>query len=195
MKYSKCISIGHACQPANYIRKLTTQQEAHFFDWLVTPTDSLLKLIEQGPESLFYDRAQFVTVDEPNRKNATVTHKGLGVVLYHEFPCGPHALNSFDKVTLKYRHLAQRWHALSLVRNKTLFIRHYAGKDDALLIQKGIRKAFPQLPFDILAVNEDEANVAPWNLPGIINMCVNPTGADWRGDSVGWTNVFKTVVI
>lgn len=195
MRYNKVISIGHACQPAHYIRQFTNQQEAYFFDWLVTPTDSLVKLMQTGPESLFYDKAQFVAVDEPGRKKATVTHKGLGVVLYHEFPSGPKALSSYDSVVLKYRHLAQRWYTIGLIRSKVLFIRHYAGKNDAQLIQNTIRQTFPQLQFDLLAVNEDEANIAPWGLPGIINMCVNPTTSDWKGDSVGWTDVFKKVVI
>lgn len=195
MKYHKYISVGHACQPANYIKSLTSQQEANFFDWLVTPVGALVKLVEFGPESLFYDKSQFWTVDEPGRKKATVTHKSLGVVFYHEFPLGPKALNSFTQVELKFRHLAQRWHGLGQTSRKVLFIRHYAGKNDSLLIQNTLREAFPNLPFDLLSVNEDEENKAPWGIPGIINMCVNPTGADWKGDSVGWTNVFKQVVI
>ena len=195
MRYHKVISIGHACQPANYIRSLTKQQEAYFFDWLVTPTDSFMKLIEHGPESLFYDRSQFVSIDEPGRKKATVTHKALGVIFYHEFPIGPKALNSFDAVAMKYRNLARRWHELNTIRNKVLFIRHYAGKGDSLLIQGALRRVFPNVPFDLLSVNEDEANKVSWGLPGIINMCVNPTTTDWRGDVTGWTDIFKQAIL
>lgn len=195
MRYHKYISLGHACQPAHYIRNVLHQDESQFFDWLVTPVGGLCKLIEHGPETLFFDRSQFVTVDEPNRKKATVTHKSLGVMFYHEFPLGPKALNSFPTVEMKFRHLAQKWYGLRTTKKKVLFIRHYAGKDDSLLIANTLREEFPELPFDLLAVNEDEANIAPWGIPGIINMCVNPTTTDWKGDSAGWTHVFKTVCV
>lgn len=195
MRYHKIISVGHACQPAHYIQELTDQKEAYFFDWLVTPVGALTKLVEFGPESLFYDQSQFWTADEEGRKKATVTHKSLGVMFYHDFPRGPKALEAYGQVELKFRHLAQRWHALNQFRHKVLFVRHYAGKDDSLLIQNTLREAFPNLPFDLLSINEDEANCTPWGIPGIINMCVNPTTTDWKGDTVGWTNVFKQVVI
>lgn len=195
MRYHKYISLGHACQPAHYIRNVLHQQEAYFFDWLVTPVGGLCKLIEFGPETLFFDKQQFRTVDEPDRKKATVTHNQLGVVFYHEFPRGPQALNAFPTVEMKFRHLAQKWHGLNTMRSKVLFIRHYAGKADSLLIATTLRETFPDLPFDLLSVNEDEANKDPWGIPGIINMCVDPTTTDWKGDSEGWTHVLKTVCV
>lgn len=195
MRYSKYISIGNGRQPSYYIRKHANQEEAYFFDWITTPVAGLCKLIEFGPETLFWDKAQFhITDNEPDKKNATVIHKSLGVVLDSEFPPGPKALNFYQNVEMKFRHLAQKWHGIGQMRNKILFVRHLATEVEALQIQNIISEVFPNLTFDILVVNEDGANDEPWDQPGIINMCVNPT-TDWKGDSQGWAHVFKTVCV
>lgn len=193
MKYAKYVSLGHDCQSAHYIREHANQPETYPFDWLITPVPALLKLIEFGPESLFFDKSQFLTKDEAGRPHATVTHKGLGVILYHEFPAGLKALNSYDKVVTKFRHLAQRWHSIAQIRGRMLFIRHYATKDESLQIQTALRKAFPQMHFDLLVVNEGESDKDSWNLPEITNVSVGATTTPWTGDADGWANVFKTV--
>jgi hypothetical protein len=193
MKYNKYISLGADCQAAHYIRKHRNQEEAYPFDWLITPVPALLKLVEFGPESLFFDKSQFWAKDENGRSHATVTHKGLEVVFFHDFPAGPKALNAYDQVVLKFRHLSQRWHSLAQIRGRMLFIRHYATKDESLQIQKAIRQAFPNMHFDLLVVNEGEADNASWNLPEIINVSVGATTTPWTGDSDGWANVFKTM--
>lgn len=191
VKYHKVISVGSDCQPAHYIRNVLKQQEAYFFDWLITPPAAFVKLLQHGPESLFYDRAQFQAIDESGRSHATVTHKGLGVVLFHEFPSGPKALNAFDNVAMKFRHLAQRWYGIPQL-GRILFVRHYADKDESLSIQNAIGKAFPTLKFDLLVVNESDGT--PWGLPGIVNTCVGPTTTDWKGDVAGWTDLLKRMV-
>lgn len=191
MKYSKIISLGSDCQPAHYIRTLSKQTEAYPFDWLITPVEALTKLIEYGPESMFYDASKFEDLHEKRPNNASIKHKELGVVFFHDFP-PQQALGAFPQVQSKYRHLASRWHqALSGSKLNVLFIRHYASKDQAMAIQQALRKQYQVLPFDILAVNEGADHAGDWGLTGIINKNIEATDKDWHGDVAGWTDIFK----
>jgi hypothetical protein len=191
MKYSKIVSLGLDCQPAHYIRTLSKQTEAYPFDWLITPVDALVNLIEHGPESLFYDSSQFEDLHEKRPSNATIKHKRLGVVFFHDFPPNQ-GLGAFMQVQSKYRHLATRWQqTLAPTNTNVLFIRHYATKDQAMAIQQAFKKQYPKLSFDLLVVNEGESDKDPWNLTGITNINVAATGGDWHGDVDGWTNIFK----
>lgn len=190
MKYSKVISLGLDCQPAHYIRTLTKQTEAYPFDWLITPAEAIVKLVELGPESLFYDSTQFEDLHDKRPSHATIKHKGLGVVFFHDFPPNQ-GLGAFTQVQMKYRHLTTRWHQTLGTRINVLFVRHYATKEQAMSIQQIIRKQFPGLTFDLLVVNEGESDKDDWKLTGIINKNVNATDKDWHGDVDGWTDIFK----
>lgn len=191
MKFSKVISLGNDCQPAHWIRTFTKQTEAYPFDWLITPPDALVDLIEHGPESLFYDVSQFEDLHEKRPSNTTVKHKRLGIVFFHDFPPN-HGLGALAQVQSKYRHLAARWQqSLVQLNVNVLFIRHYATKEQAMSIQQAIRKQYSRLSFELLVVNEGESDKDPWNLTGITNINIAATGGDWHGDTDGWTNIFK----
>lgn len=191
MKYTKVISLGFDCQPANYIRTLTKQTEAYPFDWLITPIEALTKLIEHGPESIFYNAAQFEDLQEKRPSHATIKHKDLGVVFFHDFPTNQ-GMGAFSQVQQKYRHLATRWHSTLNDKHDILFIRHYASKENALDIKAALRKQYPRLPFDLLVVNEGDSHKDAWGVDNIINRNVEPTvGGAWKGDEAGWTNIFK----
>ncbi len=190
MRYSKIISLGFDCQPAHYIRELSKQTEAYPFDWLITPAEALTNLIEHGPESLFYDSSQFEDLQDKRASHAIIKHKGLGVVFFHDFPPNQ-GLGAFAQVQSKYRHLHSNWHKILSTRLSVLFVRHQATKDQAMAIQQAIRKQYPGIVFDVLVVNEGESDKDPWNLTGIINRNIGPTGSDWHGDVAGWTDIFK----
>lgn len=190
MRYSKIISLGLDCQPAHYIRTLSKQTEAYPFDWLITPMETLPRILATGPESIFYDVAQFEDLHEKRPSNATIKHKDLGIVFFHDFPPNQ-ALGAFSQVQSKYRHLASRWHSTLNENIAVLFIRHYANKQNALDIRTALRKQYPKLAFDLLVVNEGAADRDPWGVENIFNRSVEATTTDWHGDSIGWTNIFK----
>lgn len=191
MRYSKLISLGLDCQPAHYIRTLTKQTEAYPFDWLITPVEALAKTTLYGPESIFFDRAQFEDLHDKRPAHATIKHKELGIVFFHDFPVNQ-SLGAFEQVQSKYRHLASRWHNTLNDKNlNILFIRHYATRQHAIEIREAILKQYPRLTFHILVVNEGESDKENWGIDGIFNRNVGATGTDWHGDSAGWTNIFK----
>lgn len=191
MKYSKIISLGLDCQPAHYIRTLSKQTEAYPFDWLITPIETLPKIIEHGPESIFYDAAQFEDLQEKRPSHAAIKHKALGVVFFHDFPVHQ-ALGAMPQVQAKYRHLSSRWHDTLSGKLNILFIRHYANKQNAIDLRDAIHRQHPKLPFELLVVNEGPSDKDPWGIEGIYNRNIEATTTgNWTGDSTGWTNIFK----
>src|SRR3954467_14056898 len=63
----RLISLGNFCQTAYQLRRITGDERASFFDWLVTPADALVRVLE----------ADFAGVFEP--ANLALTEDGTGV--------------------------------------------------------------------------------------------------------------------
>jgi hypothetical protein len=188
--YYRYISLGHACQPAYHIRNILGQQEAHFFDWLVTSPTTIITLLQSGgPMSLFNDKSAFKITGQ-HKNNAIVEHNQLGVIFYHDFPYIG-GITAWDKVVSKYTHLAKRWQDTMNMGQRILFIRHHANKEEALALKSAIYHAHPKLQYDIMIVNETSQPTTPWNIDNIIDMTLNTAGNDWRGDIAGWTRIFN----
>lgn len=189
--YYRYISLGHACQPAYNIRNILGQQEAHFFDWLVTPSTTIAHLLQSGgPLSLFNDKSAFKIVGQ-HKTNAIVEHAQLGVIFYHDFP-HIKGIAAFDTVVSKYSHLAKRWNDTINTGKPILFVRHHASREDALAIKRAIYEAYPKLEYDLLVVNEG-LPTEPWNISHVIDMTISTGSNDWHGDITGWTRIFNKV--
>ena len=192
MKFDKVISIGHSCVPAHQIRKWLNQQEAYFFDWLVTPPPALITLIRCGLMTLF-DKSRLAIHEPGKNKYVPIIHTEMKVIFYHEFR-KEKELTDYSIVYSKYLFLSSRLNDLLKSQSKVLFIRHHIKKEECEEVQKAIAEAYPKLCFEILAVNECDPSTLNWNVPGIHSYHVNNVQA-WHGDDNQWLDVFKKVGI
>ena len=77
--YNHIISLGAWCQVAEQLRRHEVSFVSSPFDWLVTPFESLLRIIRNGGVQLCNDVAQY-----DGGQSAICTN--YGVLYHHEFP-------------------------------------------------------------------------------------------------------------
>jgi hypothetical protein len=105
MKY---ISLGYSCQPAYHIRRITGDESANFFDWLITPTSALQLFLENFQEHLFLNSGDYPLCNN----DGGVLDQYSGIEFLHDFP------RADNKILI-----SEIPAALPSVREKYLFLR------------------------------------------------------------------------
>jgi hypothetical protein len=122
--FDAVVSLGAWCQVAFQVKKHEWPLQESCFDWLVTPWDSLLKVLETDGELLGKD-----VFYEPAAISFKCSHYGL--LYYHEFPqdndgkpyLAEDALSNVrSKLIYKYRKMVDRLQSGDVKR--VLFIRY-----------------------------------------------------------------------
>ncbi|MDO6567910.1 DUF1796 family putative cysteine peptidase [Alteromonas sp. 1_MG-2023] len=185
----KWISLGSSCQPAYWIRNYIKQPEAYFFDWLITPPKALVKVLEEGIDSLLLS------------SNISIHHRGIRVVddfyaleFQHDFPEDSKGIilpgyeSKLESVREKYARRYQRMMDVINAENNT-FLRY----GDQL---QAIEKLIPTLN-GLLGVNNVYVfishHITEFEERG--NVYLFPCGLvdDWRGDNEAWLLLLDTM--
>ena len=106
----KLISLGQDCDVAFQLRMHGEENVAHFFDWLSTPVDGLIKILDADFDVFYPDHLTLDTSATPHHVVDRVTK----VRFYHQFPLHngnvlPNFLICYDNFITKFRFLAQRF--------------------------------------------------------------------------------------
>jgi tetratricopeptide (TPR) repeat protein len=137
------ISLGHRCDVAFQLRMHGAENIAHFFDWLSTPFDGLIKILSANFEVFAPDHLVLNITQSPNYVSCQVT----GVDFYHQFPLfdghvQPDFLLFYKPFIEKFRYLAERFrnylseHQVTLVRQDTTLSQAQAQALEDLVIEK-----------------------------------------------------------
>lgn len=112
-KGSQYFSLGLSCQTAHQVRRIFNQERAGYFDWLITPTYSLVELLEKNFSSL--DFPSFKAYYQGSRRDS-VLEENSGIFFHHDFPrtnANGEVLSDFiigqDNVLSKYNFLRERF--------------------------------------------------------------------------------------
>ncbi len=139
------ISLGYRCDVAFQLRMHGKENISHFFDWLSTPLDGVIKIIEADFNVFHPDDLVLATDEKPHYVKDQVT----GVHFYHQFPLyaghvQPDFLLHYDAFIKKFRYLAERFRQYASSKPVTL-VRQGAGMTAAAVepLETAVLRLFP----------------------------------------------------
>lgn len=173
------ISIGGFCHLALGLKHHGIRKEAYPFDWVITPSQSLIKVITED----FYN---FFSLQ--HMQGFTNTYTGMAFV--HDFPSlkdiyypdeMPHEEsrsvpgneNEYVWNYKKYMRRIERFKKVLSSNKKVILLRSPATKKEALIIRDLFISKYPSLNFTLVVVNHDPViHEGPWNEERILNYYV-----------------------
>ncbi|MBA3815914.1 MAG: hypothetical protein H0X29_05240 [Parachlamydiaceae bacterium] len=196
------ISIGGMCYVALALKHYGIRKEAYPFDWVISPTASLIKVINE--DFLNYFSPEYI---------AGVTNVYTGIAFVHDFPNSlkeayyPEAdleknYSSEKESELqwnyeKYNRRINRFIAVLSSDKPVVLIRSEATREEALLIRDLFRFKYPLLNLKLVVINHNlEVHGGVWNEEGILNYYlpternVDYNGPEWK-QIVKDTNLIK----
>ena len=146
------IGLGHRCDVAFQLRMHSEENVAHYFDWLATPIDGVIKIIEADFDVFHPDHLDLETDHNPH----CVEDKITGTMFHHQFPLyaghmQPDFLLYYDIFHRKFQHLANRFRTYMATKPVTLVRQHITGQE-ALQLEKAVAKCFPNADVQFLYV-------------------------------------------
>ncbi len=137
------ISLGQRCDVAFQLRCHSGNNVAHFFDWLVSPLDSVIGAFERDFEVFSPDHLETRFGDGHRYVHDRVS----GFTFHHQFPTvGPHVTDDYllfyPGFAAKFRHLAERFRAFATARPVTL-VRRDVDRPGAERLERAFFSRFP----------------------------------------------------
>ena len=125
----KLISLGHDCDVAFQLRMHGEENVAHFFDWLSTPVDGIVQILNADFDVFYADHLSLDTSSTPHH----VVDRMTKVKFFHQFPLHngnvlPNFLMFYDGFIRKFTALAERF-------------RHYVTSGPVTLVRQAIVEA------------------------------------------------------
>lgn len=183
------VGLGHACQVAHQLKRLGISKETHFFDWIVSTHDALMKTIDLRLDGvLFSDGIEFDSRKVRLRDIAT------GLWFYgHDFSgaaasTGIAHKDEVDAVREKYLRRSVRTRQ-ALSRSEATIIRHFydapveRAAAEQLEITTKLEALHPNTKFSYIWISELPDSGHP---PEKGQVFYVPKAADWRGDDDAW---------
>lgn len=207
---TKLVSLGSSCTPAWQIRTHLNQPEAYPFDWLVTPFDSLCRLLHD-------DFVRFIEPDglEPFSSNTTIRNSRYNLLHHHDFKrtgrtMSANWMDDVPNVQSKYDYLIARWRALNSYSGRVIFVRHGGHLNECFNIEKrlsddevftlldALQRCFPILDFSVLFVTAASTKInhprAMFAEMPFANEADWPNAVDrWKGATSKWEQLIRTL--
>ena len=188
------VSLGHHCQAAYQIRRVSVPRaRAQFFDWLVTPHDGLIALLQNN-------FCGFLTKENLLARGARGRYHDVIDVLFrirllHDFPLSVSLADGLCAVQRKYRVLADRF--LALPRRDLIFIRYveaeHCCQSEAEELHAVLAAQFGQDCRLIIA--SDQPPGERWHIRGVkAFQLAQPKPYIWRGLNAAWDALFSAAL-
>lgn len=199
----KWISLGQACLASYHLRRLGLQRdESHFFDWIVTSQNTVIKILEmQDQEQL----RKALTEDVAFEKELFEGHKAfscptLGLRSVHDLPANGDRPDLFrlhfvDKYIRRYNRLK------SLLNSEepvvfVMTLKKYEPPDQLL---NTIQKRFPKLHFRLVLIVEEKEVIVSRKVTTIFleDYLWRPEAKQthWSLNQYDWEKLFKELVV
>ncbi len=181
----RLIGLGFRCDVAFQLRMHGQENVAHFFDWLATPIEGVIKIIEQDFDVFQPEDLVLRLQDNPN----SVEDLATGTVFHHQFPLynghvQPDFLLFYDAFIKKFQYLADRFRTYLRTKPVTL-VRQHVTCEQALRLEEAVLSRFPDADVQFLyVINTGEEFETPH---GYARFLKN----DWSslGDPAAWAEL------
>jgi len=189
--YDALINLGGECQVAYQMRLHGIRSESLPFDWIITPFESLVKIVQERFEN-FLKKENLVFIE--NEKEKYVFDTYYGIRFLHDFKLQPDFIKDYDRIQQTYARRIERFLELLQKSKHALFIRKTITKEQAITLRSLLQSITPDNTFIILAADQNPHTQQPWNLDQIKNFYLEtPVPASWKGDAQSWENAFAGV--
>jgi Putative papain-like cysteine peptidase (DUF1796) len=201
-KFDHIISLGSFCQTAHQIRRHFGCENAHIFDWWVTPTVALVELMESGFSDLFSEQNMTIVTEA---EGEAVMCARYGLMHYHDFDdakisgtLSPFLVRAACQENMsKFSYLLKRLLKLSgdvlFIRAGSGYVKNYSKNMEfnielATRFTNALERLIPAVNFKILlldssAVLEDRR---------FFTDSLNTYNCEsWNGSDQGWSELFE----
>ncbi len=184
--YKHVVSLGAHCQPAHQIRRITQNETAHVFDWIISPHHGVTRVLKDRFDG-FFDRSRLVR----NPQNRVVDRES-GLQFLHDFQETEEIDSAYLEKREKYNHLVHRFLHLLAGTESVLFVRQHSesekARERAIELSETIASAAPQLPFSLLYLTPLlPGTPTDWSDGRVIFRTMpRPETRLWTGDDNAW---------
>jgi len=198
-RHDLCVGLGQHCESTYQIRRITGQENAHFFDWLEID----LVFVQQAIET------DFRGLLRPGRMALTTDGQGAvdldaGIEFYHEFTARPGAEltvadveEQLPVVQEKMAFLATRWREMVTSQARVLYVRQDANGVESVadlrLLRDTIADRYPGHDFAILWLRRSAPEDVEKLPAGTAFREVGLVPGRWQGDDAAWDALFGSL--
>lgn len=122
--YQHVISLGHFCAVATELDKLGLRDASLPFDWVISPLESVLYMIE----SHFDGFLEIDNLKREDKRKYIVKDKKYDIAFYHDYKPNLSIESQHSEVKSKYERRIKRFY--EHIKEKTLFVRYIETKEE-----------------------------------------------------------------
>lgn len=191
--YDTFIGLGGSCQTAHQLNVNKLKGPTLPFDWVVSPFSSVHALI-QNEFADWLDKEHLVLAQD-DEVGWYIHDQKYRIRFLHDFPLDPEFVRGYDVARSKYERRIRRLLELLQSDKRVLFVRLDITREEATAFDRMLRKKFPRLKYDLLAVGDTPEMQPNWELPRIRNLFLpQPESRFWAGLDEPWREVLGNVL-
>ena len=188
--FDAIINLGGDCQVAYQLYIHGLRKYALPFDTLITPYDSLKKLLLAHFEDFMMKENFELNINEKGEKY--ILDKTYGVRLLHDFPLEEDFLRNYEEIAAKYLRRITRFFEIIEASEHPLFIRKNITKEQAAELSVMLFAMRAGKPFLLVALDDAQEIALDWQLERVRNYYLRqPEPYTWKGDPKAWKEIFQ----
>jgi hypothetical protein len=189
--YDQAVSLGFSCQVVWQLETNGKRSLAYPFDWVHTHSVSLLSfLANKGAGFLELKNISIQGKYAGDTAHMKVVDIINGIISYHDIISSP-LFGNYKAVKAKYDRRIKRFFELLNSNKKVLFVRQGDTKAEIEHLDYFLHESYPNLNYDILAVNCTEEYHTDWEMTRVKNYFIPQIEGDWMGNFECWKEVLS----
>lgn len=188
--FDAIINLGGDCQVAYQLQTNGLRQYALPFDALITPYETLQKILEHNCDG-FMTQDNFVLADDEKY----ALDQKYGSRLIHDFKLNKEEfLTDYEEIATKYQRRIERLQYLTMNSEYPLFIRKHITKEQAIKLRDTLSTIRQGKPFLLVALDGTEEMQSDWQLENVRNYYLRQRDPyTWKGDGQVWKEIFQAI--
>ncbi len=172
--YDNYVSLGSNCEPAFQLRRLLGRDAAFFFNWLVTPLDTLVAVIASDFAGVYAKENLQPTADA-----GMVLDVGSGLKFHSAFRkelgrnlSGPRFDELYAESAAKYAMLAERFRTLARSTSRVAYLVKTADAEaraKTVMLRDVLSDRYPDHDFTLVVLQTSDREEADWGEARIRN--------------------------
>lgn len=200
--HQSILVLGITCQTAYQLNRKNLHKHSYPFDWLISPLESTIKLLENRFAN-FMEWENLKVVGTYENKNFIVNDTLYNVTSYHDFPFSPDGkIKNEDYIAFqeKMDRRIKRFYNQIEIDESILFVINgdKSGLDKYIQLLTILKKLRGNLPFHVLACGYFVPNVKEGQIENITfyrfrKIEKRSEQDQWKGNDEEWDNCLKNI--